>query len=128
MDRETRGESPLLSIVAGIAMGAVVLVMIIMISGQVKNLKPIAIIAISHKTVPVNGIFELSGKLSFDPDKTGNITSYKWDFGDKNTAVGESVSHSYENGGDYKVTLTVTDNRGATASTSVVIFALYDYY
>jgi PKD repeat protein len=59
----------------------------------------------------------VDGSASSDPD--GSIASYTWDFGD-NTATGTGVtaSHTYATGGTYTVTLTVTDNSGATNSTS----------
>ncbi|MER8026653.1 PKD domain-containing protein [Glutamicibacter protophormiae] len=51
---------------------------------------------------------------SADPD--GRIADYAWDFGDGNTATGASAEHDYEDEGTYVVTLTVTDDRGATAA------------
>jgi PKD repeat protein len=47
-------------------------------------------------------------------DADGSIASYEWDFGDGETATGESVTHAYDAAGDYDVTLTVTDDDGAT--------------
>jgi PKD repeat protein/subtilisin family serine protease len=47
-------------------------------------------------------------------DSDGNITNYVWDFGDEATATGQTTSHTYGAGGSYNVTLTVTDNGGAT--------------
>lgn len=49
-------------------------------------------------------------------DSDGSIASYDWEFGDGTTGTGEVVDHSYESGGDYDVTLTVTDDEGATDS------------
>ena len=43
---------------------------------------------------------------------------YKWSFGDGTTASGPSVEHSYSNGGNYTVTLTVTDRGGNQATLS----------
>jgi PKD repeat protein len=49
---------------------------------------------------------------------SGNIVSYAWDFGDDTTAAGNPVTHDYTNPGGYLVTLTVTDDAGATATVS----------
>jgi len=54
-----------------------------------------------------------------DPD--GEIVAYNWDFGDGNTTEGQEVKHTYENEGTYTVKLTVTDDKGATASRSLTI-------
>lgn len=47
-------------------------------------------------------------------DSDGTIASYAWNFGDGNTATGRTVSHDYTDAGTYDITLTVTDDRGAT--------------
>jgi PKD repeat protein len=60
----------------------------------------------------------LSGAGSTDPD--GAVQSYAWDFGDGTTAGTGSVpttSHTYAAAGTYQVSLTVTDDRGATDTT-----------
>lgn len=60
---------------------------------------------------------------STDPD--GTITSYGWAFGDGGTATGRTAGHTYAAAGTYPVTLTVTDDDGATATrtTSVTVTA-----
>lgn len=58
-------------------------------------------------------------------DQDGTIEKFDWDFGDGNTGSGLTVQHGYTMTGTFKVTLTVTDNCGATASdtTDAVISA-----
>jgi PKD repeat protein len=51
---------------------------------------------------------------SSDPD--GSIASSSWNFGDGQTSTAASPSHTYGAAGTYNVTLTVTDNQGATNS------------
>ncbi len=50
-------------------------------------------------------IFEFDATTS-----EGDFVSYEWDFGDNNTATGESVSHSWTEGGLYFVVLTAKDS------------------
>jgi serine protease len=54
-------------------------------------------------------------------DAAGYITDWSWDLGDGTTESGEKVVHEYDDAGDYTVSLTVTDDDGATASDSVSI-------
>jgi PKD repeat protein len=53
---------------------------------------------------------------SNDPD--GTIATYRWTFGDGTSSTARNPSHSYASGGTYSVVLVVTDNRGATGTTS----------
>jgi len=49
----------------------------------------------------------------------GSIVTYHWDFDDGTVGNGEIVTHSYIEGGYYSVTLTLTDDQGATATCRV---------
>jgi len=70
--------------------------------------------------VPLHGDagvpLQFDGSGSYDPD--GTIVTYAWDFGDGNTGTGATPTHTYEQDGDYLVTLCVTDDDGATACCS----------
>jgi len=68
---------------------------------------------------PLSVVFNSTG--SNDPD--GSIASYGWNFGDGTTGAGASPTHVYQNAGNFTAVLTVTDNRGATATASVGITA-----
>lgn len=58
---------------------------------------------------------------SYDPD--GQITQYKWNFGDGNiiTEIDPLITHSYPSDGNYTVELTVTDNGGLTGVSVAVV-------
>jgi myo-inositol-hexaphosphate 3-phosphohydrolase/PKD repeat protein len=71
-------------------------------------------------SVTCNGLSCLaSGVDSTDTD--GTITSYFWNFGDGGTASGAIASHTYAKGGDYTITLTATDDDGATDQASQLV-------
>lgn len=53
---------------------------------------------------------------STDPD--GTIASYSWDFGDGAASTQANPTHVFPGSGPYRVTLTVTDNDGATDGSS----------
>ena len=65
-----------------------------------------------------NLVCSFDGSTSSDPD--GTVVGWSWAFGDGATATGATTSHTYASAGAHNVTLTVTDNGGATnASTQV---------
>jgi len=49
-------------------------------------------------------------------DSDGSVITYNWNFGDGNLGTGVATSHTYANYGSYTVSLTVTDNGGATST------------
>lgn len=83
------------------------------------NIPPNAVI----RTVSVAGTIpltvNLSGGNSNDPD--GSIASYAWDLGNGQTGTGAAIQAVYTEAGIYTVTLTVTDDKGATATQTLEI-------
>jgi PKD repeat protein len=73
-----------------------------------KNIGPTAAFTSSSTSLAVT----FNGTSSSDAD--GTIVSYAWNFGDGATGTGATVTHTYPSAGTYSVTLTVTDNMGAT--------------
>ena len=78
----------------------------------VLNRPPIASFTESATSVPTGTMINFNASASYDPD--GCIVSYFWDFGDDTNTTGVTASHSYADDGNYTVTLTVTDDDGAT--------------
>jgi PKD repeat protein len=61
---------------------------------------------------------------SLSTDSDGRIVSYVWNFGDGSTDDGMVVKHDFKVMGTYVVTLTVTDDRGQSASLSKSVSVL----
>lgn len=81
------------------------------------NISPTAIISAvpTFGNVPLSVAFD--GTASFDPD--GSIISWLWDFGDGSSATGATATHVYTKDGNIVAKLTVTDDMGAMAITTV---------
>lgn len=77
-----------------------------------ENVAPTAAFSVNCQDLTCT--FDASGSS----DSDGTITSYAWNFDDGTTGSGESTIHSYTQPGTYNVTLTVTDDDGATDSAS----------
>jgi PKD repeat protein len=67
-------------------------------------------------TFVCNGLMCTFTDASVDSD--GNVVARSWDFGDGTTSDTQDPSHTYAADGTYSVSLTVTDDDGATDSTS----------
>jgi len=72
---------------------------------------------------PTSGVapLEVSFNASSSSDSDGTIINYAWNFKDGNTGNGETLNHTFSSANNYNVLLTVTDNDGATDSTTKTI-------
>lgn len=76
------------------------------------NAAPVAIIHASVSNLKVT----VDGSSTVDGD--GEVVEFAWDFGDGVAASGATASHTYGAAGTYTVTLTVTDDEGASDATT----------
>ncbi|MBE3138989.1 MAG: PKD domain-containing protein, partial [Thermoplasmata archaeon] len=83
------------------------------------NEPPVANASLSEQTGFVNTLLIFNGSRSYDPD--GYLTKWSWDFGDGTNGSGEITIHTYQNIGMYTVTLTVTDDKGATGDDTSIL-------
>ncbi len=79
------------------------------------NVAPVAAFTSSSNDLTVS----VDGSTSTDSD--GTIATYAWDFGDGTAGSGVTASHSYAAAGTYVVRLTVTDDDGATHTTTATV-------
>jgi PKD repeat protein len=80
---------------------------------NVLNRKPIAEFTVSPSDPSIQDEVNITDNSS-DPD--GTVTSWFWDFGDGTTSTSKNPSHKFSQKGEWKITLTVTDNDGAETS------------
>jgi len=91
--------------------------------GTAENIPPIADLSASEPYKGfVNSEITFNGSLSYDPD--GYILSWEWDFGDGSNGEGETATHSYLIAGIYTAILTVTDDKGATNLSELLILII----
>jgi trimeric autotransporter adhesin len=83
--------------------------------GQMLNVKPVA--DFTSEVTKQSVAFDGSGST----DSDGSIASYAWDFGGGATSTLAKPIHSYATVGDFSVTLTVTDDDGATGTVTKTV-------
>ncbi|MBU0992335.1 MAG: S8 family serine peptidase [Proteobacteria bacterium] len=63
----------------------------------------------------------IMANASESSDPNGTIVSYAWEFGDGTDSEGITASHIYTTSGNYKLSLTVTDDESKTSTSSKTI-------
>jgi PKD repeat protein len=87
----------------------------------INNRAPTPKISVSPLSGAKNTTFTFNASDSTDAAAPASIRSYLWNFGDNETANGRIVEHKYAKPGTYTVTLTVTDDSGATNQATTTI-------
>jgi hypothetical protein len=77
---------------------------------------PTASFTITPTPVNVNIAETFDASTSLPGSGASSIVSYSWDFGDGGTGSGRTVSYAFRTVGTFNVTLTVTNDRGVSAS------------
>ncbi len=88
-------------------------------SGSPSNQPPVAVADanVTEGKEPLTVQFNASS--SYDPD--GTIANYFWDFNDSTNSTDAEPVHVFTNAGVYNITLTVTDDQGATNTTLIIV-------
>ncbi|NDI85887.1 PKD domain-containing protein [Undibacterium crateris] len=82
-------------------------------------------VVLDTPTITSAGQNQLAGtEVSFtgaskDPSAPSAALTYTWDFGDVSSATGASVKHSFQSAGEHYVTLTVKNDLGNTAKSTL---------
>lgn len=87
-----------------------------------ENKPPIAAMEFAPTFGEAPLIVYFSAAISTDLD--GQIVSYVWSFGDGAQGDGMFAEHEYTKKGSFVVTLTVTDDKGASSSTKATVFVI----
>ena len=90
-----------------------------LISNPVVNIPPVPVLNFHPTSGSAPLVVDFDAFNSNDPD--GVIVDYAWDFGDGNSANGITAINTYQSPGTYTITLIVTDNLGATGTSTATI-------
>jgi PKD repeat protein len=80
---------------------------------------PIAVISVLTDRPAAGRAVWFTGARSHDADDP--IVSYLWHFGDRSGGVGKRLGHTFARAGYYRVSLTVRDSFGQTATTATMV-------
>jgi len=92
---------------------------------RVENLPPVGRLSVRPAEQPTGAPFAFDATASHDPSPEGSIVRYQWDVtgdGDFEYETTEPlIAHTYDEPGEYRVTLRVIDDHGAWAVAAVTV-------
>ena len=106
-------------IVVAISDGTEIVYAAIRITVHPVNDPPVAVIAtdVISGSSPLQVAFDATGSYDID----SNSLTYAWSFGDGSSGTDSVLTHTYPDPGHYEVTLTVTDEQGASSQATLAI-------
>ena len=88
---------------------------------QIENLGPLPVIV----TTPLNRTIQTGDPITFDAthsiDRDGDILNYLWEVGKSEERSSPVFQHIFQTEGDYEATLTITDDGGESANSTITI-------
>lgn len=78
---------------------------------------PTPLFTVTPTPITVGSAVTFDGSASTPGNGASSITTYSWTFGDGSSGTGKTVSHTYNTAGTFQATLTVTNDRGLSATT-----------
>jgi len=88
---------------------------------EAKNIAPVVHIVASPENPRIHQDINFEGNESYDSDGDDEALNFTWDFDDGRIDTGKSIVHSYNEAGNYRVTLTVSDEKGATGNATISV-------
>lgn len=86
-------------------------------------IKPITVLAAPAVDFTANNTLACKGPFTVNfQDISPNAVAWSWNFGDGNTSTQQNPTHTYQNNGQYTVTLQITTSFGCTGSVSKTNF------
>lgn len=79
---------------------------------------PTAVFSFSPNPASANVPVQFNAAASQPGSGASQISSFAWTFGDGSSGTGQTPTHTFGAGGTYSVSLTVTNDRGLTATSS----------
>jgi PKD repeat protein len=88
---------------------------------KVLNVVPTAVANADQLNVSEDDVINFDAYSSTDTPTDLSILEYAWDYGDGSKGYGIATTHVYSKKGTYQVTLTATDDNGASSTSTLTI-------
>ncbi|HRK07975.1 MAG TPA: PKD domain-containing protein [Pseudobdellovibrionaceae bacterium] len=87
------------------------------------NQLPIANFSIQPRNALAPATLNFDASASSDPDGDTSLLIYRWNFGDGETGTGRTITHTFQDPGEYTVRLSVIDEKRGVGVQNRIVFA-----